>query len=151
MAVNTELIKELREKTRAGVMDVKQALEESDGDMAKAEAWLKQKGLASAAKKGDRETGQGLIEAYIHNGRIGALVEVNCETDFVAKTEDFQTLAKDVAMQVAAIGAENVEELLEQEFIKDPSHKISDLVKGAIAKLGENIVIGRFTRYELGS
>lgn len=150
MAINTELIKELREKTRAGVMDVKQALEESNGDVAKAEEWLKQKGLASAAKKGDRETSQGLIASYIHNGRIGALVEVNCETDFVAKTEDFQELANNVAMQVAAMDPENVEALLEQEFIKDPSHTIADLVKGAIAKLGENINIGRFTRYELG-
>ena len=150
MALNTDQIKELRTKTGAGVMDAKQALEEANGDMAKAEEWLKQKGLASAAKKGDRETTQGLVESYIHNGRIGALVEVNCETDFVAKTEDFQALAKDVAMQVAAMGPENVEELLEQEFIKDPSHKISDLVKGAIAKVGENIVIGRFTRFELG-
>src|SRR5690606_19119990 len=144
-------IKELRQKTRAGVMDVKQALEESNGDMAKAEEWLKQKGLASAAKKGDRETSQGVIATYIHNGRIGAMVEVNCETDFVAKTDDFQNLSQDIAMQVAAMDPENIEALLEQEFIKDPSHKISDLVKGAIAKLGENIVIGRFVRYELGN
>lgn len=151
MALNTQQIKELREKTSAGVMDVKQALEESNGDMAKAEEWLKQKGLASAAKKGDRETSQGVITTYIHNGRIGSLVEVNCETDFVAKTEDFQELANNIAMQVAAMDPENIEALLEQEFIKDPSHTIADLVKGAIAKLGENIVIGRFTRYELGS
>lgn len=151
MAINTEQIKELREKTRAGVMDVKQALEESNGDMAKAEEWLKQKGLASAAKKGDRETSQGVVTSYIHNGRIGALVEVNCETDFVAKTEDFQVLASNIAMQVAAMEPENVEALMEQEFIKDPSQTIADLVKGSIAKLGENINISRFTRYELGS
>lgn len=151
MAINTEQIKELREKTSAGVMDVKQALEESNGDMAKAEEWLKQKGLASAAKKGDREASQGLVETYVHNGRIGVLVEVNCETDFVAKTDDFKALAKDVAMQIAAMNPENVEALLEQEFIKDSSQTISDLVKGAIAKMGENVVVRRFERYELGA
>ncbi len=151
MALNTELIKELREKTGAGIMDAKQALEESGQDMAQAEEWLKQKGLASAAKKGDRETKQGLVETYIHNGRIGAMVEVNCETDFVAKTEDFQTLAKNIAFQVVSMDPETVEELLKQDFIKDPSTSIEDLIKAAIAKLGENIVVGRFVRYELGA
>ena len=98
MALNTEQIKELRAKTGAGVMDAKNALEESNGDVAKAEQWLKKKGLASAAKKSERETKQGLIDAYVHNGRIGALVEVNCETDFVARTEDFQNLCHDIAL-----------------------------------------------------
>ncbi len=151
MPLNTDLIKELRAKTGAGIMDAKNALEQSNNDMAKAEDWLKEKGLASAAKKADRETSQGVIEAYLHNGRIGAMVEVNCETDFVAKTEDFQQLCRNIAMQVAAMSPEDVEALMEQEFIKDPSQKISDLVKAAIAKLGENIVIGRFVRYELGA
>jgi elongation factor Ts len=151
MALNTEQIKELRAKTGAGVMDAKTALEESGGDVAKAEEWLKQKGLASAAKKSERETKQGLIDAYIHNGRIGVLLEVNCETDFVARTEDFQQLCHDLALQIASMAPENVEQLLEQDFIKNPSETIQDLVKGAIAKLGENIVIGRYTRYELGA
>lgn len=151
MPINTEDIKKLRDKTGAGVMDVKQALDESGNDLAKAEEWLKQKGLASAAKKSDREAKQGLVDAYIHNGRIGVLVEINCETDFVARTDDFKQLCHDVALQIASMNPESVEELLDQEFIKNPSDKISDLVKAAIAKLGENILIGRFTRYELGA
>lgn len=151
MPINMDDIKTLRAKTGAGVMDAKTALEQSSGDMAKAEEWLKQKGLASAAKKSDREAKQGLVDAYIHNGRIGVLVEINCETDFVARTDDFKQLCHDVALQIASMNPESVEELLDQEFIKNPSDKISDLVKAAIAKLGENILIGRFTRYELGA
>lgn len=151
MALNTELIKELREKTGAGIMDAKQALEESGQDMKAAEEWLKQKGLASAAKKGDRVAKQGLIETYIHNGRIGAMVEVNCETDFVAKTEDFRMLAKNIAFQIVSMDPETVEALLEQDFIKDPSITIGDMIKAGIAKMGENIVISRFDRYELGA
>ena len=150
MALNTEQIKELRAKTGAGVMDAKNALEESNGDVAKAEQWLKKKGLASAAKKSERETKQGLIDAYVHNGRIGALVEVNCETDFVARTEDFQNLCHDIALQVASMNPENVEELLKQDSIKHSSQTIQDMVTATIAKLGENIVISRFTRFELG-
>ena len=151
MALNTDQIKELREKTGAGVMDVKNALESTEGDMVKAEEWLKQKGLASAAKKSERETKQGLIEAYIHNGRIGAMIEVNCETDFVARTEDFKKLCHEIALQVASMNPQNVQELMEQEFIKETSTSIEQLVKGVIAKVGENIVIARFQRYELGS
>ena len=150
MALNTEQIKELRAKTGAGVMDAKNALEESNGDVAKAEQWLKKKGLASAAKESERETKQGLIDAYVHNGRIGALVEVNCETDFVARTEDFQNLCHDIALQVASMNPENVEELLKQDSIKHSSQTIQDMVTATIAKLGENIVISRFTRFELG-
>lgn len=151
MPLNTELIKELRAKTGAGVMDAKNALEEAKGDLGKAEEWLKQKGLASAAKKSERETKAGLIDSYLHNGRIGVLLEINCETDFVARTDDFKQLCHDVALQIASMDPENVETLLEQDFIKDPSQTIADLVKGAIAKIGENIVINRFTRYELGA
>lgn len=151
MPLNTDQIKELRAKTGAGVMDAKTALEESNGDVAKAEEWLKQKGLASAAKKSQRETKQGLVDAYIHNGRIGVLLEINCETDFVARTDDFKQLCHDVALQIASMEPESVKALLEQDFIKDPSQTILDLVKGAIAKIGENIVINRFVRYELGS
>jgi elongation factor Ts len=150
MAINMELIKELRAKTGAGVMDAKVALEEANGDMAQAEEWLKQKGINSAAKKSDRVTKQGLIDAYIHNGRIGVMIEVNCETDFVARTDDFKQLCHDLALQVASMNPESVEALLDQEFIKNPSTKIVDLVKSAIAKVGENIVVARFTRFELG-
>jgi elongation factor Ts len=151
MPLNMDLIKELRAKTSAGVMDAKNALEAANGDLAKAEEWLKQKGLASAAKKSEREAKQGLVDAYLHNGRIGVLLEINCETDFVARTDDFKQLCHDVALQIASMNPQTVEELLDQEFIKNPSDKISDLVKGAIAKLGENILVGRFTRYELGA
>jgi elongation factor Ts len=151
MAINTEDIKKLRDKTSAGVMDIKQALDASNGDLAKAEEWLKQKGLASAAKKVDRETKSGLIDSYIHDGRIGVLVEVNCETDFVARTDDFKALCHDVALQIASMDPENVDALLEQDFIKDPSTTITNLIKGVIAKVGENIVVARFIRYELGA
>jgi elongation factor Ts len=100
--MNVEDIKKLREETGAGMMKAKEALEKNGGDMAKAAAWLREKGEAQAAKKADRETGAGLIDAYVHGGRIGALVEVNCETDFVARTEDFKAFARDIAMHVAA-------------------------------------------------
>jgi elongation factor Ts len=151
MAINTTDIKALREKTSAGVMDVRNALEASGGDMVKAEEWLKQKGLASAAKKSERETKAGLIDSYIHNGRVGVLLEVSCETDFVARTDDFKELCHDVALQIAAMDPQNVEELLEQDFIKNPGTNISDVVKGKIAKVGENIIIARFVRLELGA
>ena len=133
MASTTELIKELRERTSAGVMDCKKALDESNGDVDKAEQILKEQGIASAAKKAGRDTDQGLIETYIHSGgRIGAMVEVNCETDFVARTKEFSDLAHDIAMQVAAMNPSTLEEnntdiesdnssLLQQPFIKDLS------------------------------
>jgi elongation factor Ts len=160
------MIKQLREETGAGVMDAKRALEEASGDMAKAKAVLKEKGLAAAAKKAERATNQGLVEAYIHaGGRIGVLVEVNCETDFVAKTPKFQQLARDIAMQVAAMqplvvdveqrsadmeGSDEEVVLLAQPFIRDGSRTIGDLVKEAIATTGENIRVARFSRFELG-
>ena len=147
-------------------MDSKRALEESDGDIAKAEAILGEKGLASAAKKSDRSTSEGLVVSYIHTGgRVGSLVELNCETDFVARTDEFSALGRNLAMQVAAMSplyvsrdsvpedAEKVEDqelLLEQEYIRDSSMKIGDLVKESIGKLGENIRIRRFSRFELG-
>lgn len=163
--ISTQKIKELREQTGAGIMDSKRALEASGGDMAKAMQILKEQGLARAAKKAERVARQGLIEAYIHaGGRIGAMVEVNCETDFVARTDDFRRLVHDIAMQVAAtnpkvVGNEpdldtsNISEeeiLLKQPFIKDPSITIEDLVKNSIAKVGENVIIRRFARFELG-
>ncbi|MBP39417.1 MAG: elongation factor Ts [Chloroflexi bacterium] len=147
-------------------MDSKRALEESDGDLDKAETLLNQKGLASAAKKADRETSEGLVVSYIHTGgRVGSLVELNCETDFVARTDDFSVLGRNLAMQVAAMSplyvdrdsvpedvdnVENEQLLLEQEYIRDSSMKITDVVKETIGRLGENIRIRRFSRFELG-
>ena len=162
MASTTELIKELRERTSAGVMDCKKALDESNGNVDKAEQILKEQGIASAAKKAGRDTDQGLIETYIHSGgRIGAMVEVNCETDFVARTKEFSDLAHDIAMQVAAMNPSTLEEnntyiesdnssLLQQPFIKDASKKINELINEAVGKLGENIRVRRFKRFSLG-
>tara|TARA_B100000029_G_scaffold111480_1_gene103485 strand:+ start:21594 stop:22082 length:489 start_codon:yes stop_codon:yes gene_type:complete len=161
LATNTELIKQLRELTSAGVMDCKRALEESDGDVSKAEKLLKDQGIASAAKKASRETDQGVIETYVHSGgRIAAIVEVNCETDFVARTDEFSSLAHDIAMQIAAMDPATVggdepeanpeESLLLQPFIKDPSKSIQDLINETVGKLGENIRVRRFQRFSLG-
>lgn len=162
MASTTELIKELRERTSAGVMDCKKALDESNGDVDKAEQILKEQGIASAAKKAGRDTDQGLIETYIHSGgRIGAMVEVNCETDFVARTKEFSDLAHDIAMQIAAMNPSTLEEnntdaesdnssLLKQPFIKDPSKNIQELINETVGKLGENIRVRRFKRFSLG-
>lgn len=167
MEVTLDQIKELREATGAGVMDSKRALEASGGDIEKAKRYLAEQGLANAAKKAHRETAQGLVESYIHaGGRIGALVEVNCETDFVARTPDFQTLAREIAMQVAAMNpltlSENDERppeadlrgdevaLLKQPYIRDNSKTIQDLINETIGKTGENIQVRRFVRFELG-
>ena len=162
MASTTELIKELRERTSAGVMDCKKALDESNGNVDKAEQILKEQGIASAAKKAGRDTDQGLIETYIHSGgRIGAMVEVNCETDFVARTKEFSDLAHDIAMQVAAMNPSTLEEnntdiesdnssLLQQPFLKDPSKNIQELINETVGKLGENIRVRRFKRFSLG-
>jgi len=194
--VTPEMIKELREKTGAGIMDCKKALMEAEGDMEKALDILKQRGLAIAAKKASREAREGIIGSYIHaGGKIGVLVEVNCETDFVAKNQEFQELVKDIAMQIAwsnppYLTREDVPEevierekniyrnqakeagkpehviekivegklekffsdvcLMEQPFIKDQSITIRDLVNQKIAKMGENIVVRRFVRYQVG-
>ncbi len=189
-----EAVKKLRFKTSAGMMECKEALKESNGDIDKAIEILRKKGVAKAAKKGSRATGQGIVESYIHAGsRIGVLIEVNCETDFVARNHDFKKVVKELAMQVAAANPlyiarddvpgdviakeqeifrsqikdkpDNVVDkivegkvekylqevcLLEQPFIKDPNLRIKDLVTQLIATIGENIVIKRFTRYELG-
>jgi elongation factor Ts len=164
MATTTEQIKELRDKTGAGIMECKRALDEG-GTMPEAEKLLKQWGLATAEKKAGREAGQGVIDSYVHAGRIGAMIELNCETDFVARTDDFKTLAREIAMQVAAtnpshISAQEVDNssaevdgdvpLLDQPYIRDPSKSVQDLVNEAIAKLRENIVIRRIARFELG-
>lgn len=161
---NTQQIKELREMTGAGIMDCKKALEEAGGDITTAVESLRQRGLALAAKKAHREARQGLVQAYIHaGGCIGALVELNCETDFVAHTDEFKELAHDLAMQVAAtdpsfIGSDEAPEevdpsqacLLSQPFIKEPQKTIQERIAETIAKVGENIRIRRFARFELG-
>ena len=194
--ITAEMVKELRERTGAGMMDCKKALNECDGNMDKAIDFLREKGLAAAAKKAGRVAAEGTVESYIHGGgRIGVLLELNCETDFVAKTEGFKTLAKDIAMQIAAANpayvsrsevpasiieherdilrvqalnegkpAHIVEKmidgrvekyykevcLLEQPFIKDPDKTITQLITESISKIGENIAVRRFTRYQLG-
>lgn len=195
MGVSAKLVKELRERTGAGMMDCKKALVETGGDLEKAIDFLREKGLAAAAKKAGRTASEGLVESYIHGGKIGVLVEVNCETDFVAKTEQFRTFVRDLAMQVAAarpgyvsreeVPAEVVDKeksilraqalhegkpekivekmvegriqkfykencLVEQPFIKDPDISVQDVITDTIAKLGENIVVRRFVRFELG-
>ena len=166
MQISIETIKALRELTGAGIMDCKNALGESGGDIAKAEEILRAKGIDSAMKKSSRATNQGLVESYIHSGgRIGAIVEANCETDFVVRTGGFKELAHNLAMQVAAMAPkyvdaseipdgqnENPEEvcLLQQPFIKDPSMSVQDLVRETVGKLGENVRVRRFTRFALG-
>jgi len=151
MAVDIEIIKQIREETKAGVMDVQRALADAGGDVEKAKEIIRQKGLAKAEKKSDREVKSGFIYAYIHsNQKVGVLLELNCETDFVAKNEDFVSLAKEITMQIAAMNATSVEDLLSQPYIRDPKQTIEDLVKGTIGKFGENITVRRFVRYELG-
>ncbi len=181
MSVTTAMIKELRDKTGAGIMDAKRALEASGGDMGKAEEHLRKEGIASAGKKAGRAANQGQIISYIHTsggtGRIGVLIELNCETDFVARTEDFQTLGRDIAQHIIGMAPRYVRPedmpaderererrihdgsdaevdrhfvLLAQPFVRDPKKTIGEMVHEAIGKLGENIVVRRFTRYELG-
>ena len=167
MEITVDMIKDLRDRSGAGIMDCKRALEEADGDSSKAENILRDKGLADAAKRIGRETNEGVIDAYIHAGaRLGALVEVDCETDFVARTEDIRGLAHDLAMQVAAMPSTSYVEpsevaeddsrpiqevvLLEQSFIKDPSRTVNDVVQEVRAKVGENVKIRRFARFALG-
>ncbi|HTG69172.1 MAG TPA: translation elongation factor Ts [Candidatus Udaeobacter sp.] len=196
MAVSASAVKELRERTGAGMLDCKKALDETNNDIEKAIAFLREKGLAAAANKAGRIATEGVVESYIHaGGRIGVIVEVNCETDFVAKTDQFRDFARDVAMQIAAanpkfvrredVSSEELEKereilkaqalnegkpekivekmvegriskyyeefcLLEQSFIKDPDKTIATLLNEKISKIGENISIRRFVRYELG-
>jgi len=197
MTISAETVKTLRERTGVGIMDCKSALTETDGDIDKAIELLRKMGVASADKRAGRETNQGLVEAYIHAGsQLGVLVEINCETDFVAKTDDFKNFARDIAMQIAATGPrvvsrkdfpqedidkeleiyktqannegkpENIVEryvqgklekfyqenaLMEQSYIKDPNKNIKELLTEVIARTGENIIITKFVRYQLGS
>ena len=171
MSVNA--IKELREMTSCGVMECKKALAEANGDLNKAQDILRQRGLEMALKKSGRVATEGRVEAYIHNGsKIGVVVEVNCETDFVARNEDFIRFSKDLAMHIAAMAPKYIKKddvpedvlkaeedaamffktacLLEQPFVKDSSKNIQDLLNELVAKIGENIVIGRFVRYKIG-
>lgn len=166
MAITAAMVKSLREITGAGIMDSKRALEEADGDEKTAIEFLREKGLASAAKRAGRATSEGVIESYIHSGnRVGALVQLSSETDFVARTDEFSQLAKELAMQVAAMNPKFVDRdsvpedadevsddelLMEQAYIRDPGQTIGDLVKDMAAKTGENVHVGRFARYELG-
>ena len=192
----SEQIKALREATGAGVLDCKKALDQNNGDFNKAQAWLNEKGLAAAAKKSSRDAREGKVEAYAHpGGRLAVVVEVNCETDFVARTPEFKELAHDLALQIASMSPQYVTKqdvpadliaakmethkqealaegkkpeiadriaagrmekfyqdvcLMEQVFVKDDKVKIRDLITAAIAKIGENVVVRRFARYELG-
>src|ERR1035437_139626 len=150
MTIDIKLIKQLREETQVSIADCTKALTEAKGDYEKAIVLLKKRGIERAEKKSDRTTGQGLVEAYIHqNGKVGVLLEILCETDFVARTEDFKRLAHEVAMQIAAMNPKDVETLLKQDYIRDGSVNIETLIKQIIGKLGENIVIKQFTRFEI--
>lgn len=143
-------IKKLRDETQASIADCRVALEESNGDYEKAIEWLKKKGIERAEKKADRETGEGLVEAYVHgNGRVGVLVTVLCETDFVARTDEFKKLSHEIAMQISAMEPKDVKELLKQEYIRDPKLTIEELIKQSIGKLGENIQVREFSRFAL--
>lgn len=196
MEISSQLVKDLRQKTGAGVMDCKAALQEAQGDMEKAIEYLRRKGLATAAKKASRAANDGLVSAYIHaGGKIGVLVEVNCETDFVARTEDFQSFVKNVAMHIAAASPQYIRReevppeiverekriyreqaldsgkpervidkivegklerfysevcLLEQTYVRDPDVTVKDVLDALIAKIGENVTIRRFARFQLG-
>ena len=169
MAITTDAIRELRDKTGAGIMDCRRALEQADGDQAKAMQLLQQQGLERMEKKAGRVARQGVVEAYIHaGGRIGAMVELNCETDFVARDEGFRQLARELAMQIAANPAtafvapedapadlpEDEKEqkvLLMQGFIRNERQSIKDLITERTARYGENVRVGRFARFELGA
>jgi len=148
--IKIEDIKKLKELSGAGLTDAKVALVEAKGDFDKALEVMRKKGLTKAEKRGDRETREGLIDAYVHDGRIGALVEVNCETSFVAKTDEFKDLAHKLAMQVASMDPRDVNELMGQQYILDDGKTVEMFVKDAIAKTGENITVKQFKRIELG-
>jgi elongation factor Ts len=149
--IDPKEIQRLREETNAGVMDCKRALEDSQGDYNKAKDLLKERGLEKAAKKEGRVAKEGVVAAYIHSGgRVGALVEIASETDFVARGDEFQKLAREVAMQVAAMSPSNLEELLAQAYIRDASKTVKDLVTDLAVKTGENVSVRRFQRFALG-
>ncbi len=148
--MDIDLIKKLREKTGAGIADCRQALEEAKGDMEKAKEWLKARGLERGVSKSEREVKAGIVETYSHSGKVGVLVELLCETDFVARTDDFKNLAHELSLQIASMNPSSVEELLAQEYIRDATMTVDQLIKSVIGKLGENIKVGRFERIALG-
>lgn len=150
MPINIEDLKKLRKETGAGIADVRQALEDSKGDTEKAREIIKKKGFDKAASKADREVKAGLVDVYSHGGKVGVVLELLCETDFVAKTDDYKNLAHELCLQIASMQPAGVGELLEQEYIRDNSMTIEALIKSVVAKLGENIQIGRFERVALG-
>jgi len=151
MTITTEDIKKLRELTNAGVMDCRKALEESNGNFEKAVEWLRAKGAAKAEKRAERVVSQGFIEAYLHgDGKIVSVVELLCETDFVALTADFRKLAHELAMQVAAMKPENNQELLKQPYIRNEKVTMGDLVNEMVGKTGEKIQVGRIVRMQIG-
>lgn len=145
----TNDIQKLREITGAGVMDCKKALQDTGDDFDAAVKLIQERGLLKAEKKADRATGAGILESYVHNGRVGVLLDLRCETDFVVRSEPFRELAHELAMQIAAMNPESAEALLKQPYIKDPDRTVENLVKGVMARVGENILITRFCRYEL--
>lgn len=144
-----EQIQKLREITGAGVMECSKALKEANGDLEKAIAIIHEQGLVKAENKKERATGAGLLESYIHNERVGVLLELHCETDFVSRSKDFRELAHDLVMQIAAMEPADVDDLLKQMYIKDETITVEDLIKRTIAKTGENIRVEHFCRYEL--
>lgn len=150
MAISMDLIKKLREATGARILDCQKALQEAEGDFDKAVSLVEARGLARAEKSQDRETKVGYIATYTHNtGMVATMVELLCETDFVAANDEFRQLARDIAMQVAAMGAENVEELLQQDFIKDPEKTVELVIKSLSGKIGEKMTLGRFQRFAI--
>jgi len=149
MNISLDLLKRLRGETKAGVSDCRQALEDAGGDYAKAKKLVMERAVVKAEKKADKDTSQGIVEAYVHNGKVGVLVELRCETDFVAMNADFKHLAHEIALQVAAMNPKNTKELLAGPYIRDAGTTIEALVKQTVAKVGENITIGNFTRMAL--
>ncbi|MDP2641316.1 MAG: translation elongation factor Ts [Candidatus Yanofskybacteria bacterium] len=148
--VDIDQLKQLREETGISFAECKKALEEAQGEYGKALEVLKARGVALAKKKEDRQTGEGIVKAYAHStGKIGVLVDLRCETDFVARAEHFQSLAHEIALQVAGMDPESMEDLLSQPYVKDSSKTVADLIQEAIATLGENILVKRFVRYQI--
>lgn len=150
MNISLDLLKKLRQDSQAGVSDCRQALEDTEGNYDKAKKLLMERGIEKAAKKEGKETSQGIVESYVHQGKVGVLVELRCETDFVARTDEFKNLAHEIALQICSMNPKNVTELLENSYIRDPKLTIADLIKQTVAKVGENITITQFTRIQLG-
>lgn len=147
--LKSEDIQKLREITGAGVMECKRALEDASGDLEKAKILIGERGLLKAEKKAGRETGAGLLESYIHNGRVGVLLELRCETDFVVKADPVKDLAHELAMHIASMDPENVEALLAQPYFRDPDQTVESVIKQVIARVGENLKVARFMRYQV--